>query len=379
MPWQQQGGSGGGGGPWGAGPGGSQQPDFEEMIRKAQERFRQIMPGGFGSAKGITLIVLGLLVVWMFSGVYRVQPGEQGVEMLFGRFVKHTTPGLHVWFPPPIGQALTPDVERTNTIEVGFRTVPGVAQARDVPEESLMLTGDENIIDIDYVVQWRISNARDYLFNIRDPDQTVKLASESAIREVVGQTTLEDALALKRAEVEDRTREVLQRILDEYGAGVFVSQVRLQKVDPPQPVIDAFNDVQRARQDREREQNEAMAYRNDIIPRAKGEAERMIFEATGYREQQVASAQGEAKRFLSVYEAYKGGPEVTIRRLYLERMQQVLGGVEKVIVDEGSGQGVVPYLPLPELRKRVVEDPETRRSASPTTPATSVTPVRAAR
>jgi membrane protease subunit HflK len=359
MPWQQQGG-GGGGGPWGSGPsgggGGNQPPDFEDMIRKGQERFKRMMPGGFGSAKGIILIVLAVAVVWLFSGVYRVQPGEQGVELLFGRFVKHTAPGLHVWFPAPIGEVVTPNVERTNTIEVGFRGPAGVGQSslvRDVSEESLMLTGDENIIDIDFVVQWRIKNARDYLFNIRDPEQTVKLASESAIREVVGQTPLEDALAKNRVSVETRTKDVVQRILDEYGAGVFIADVKLQKVDPPQPVIDAFNDVQRARQDRERQQNEAQAYRNDIIPKAKGEAQKMIQEATGYREQQIKEAEGEANRFLSVYEAYKENKDVAIKRLYLERMQQVLRDSEKVIIDEGAGgKGVVPYLPLPELKKR---------------------------
>jgi membrane protease subunit HflK len=248
-------------------------------------------------------------------------------------------------------------VERTNTIEVGFRGSAGSGQSslvRDVAEESLMLTGDENIIDIDFVVQWRIKNARDYLFNIRDPDQTVKLAAESAIREVVGQTNLEDTLARNRVAVEVRTKEVVQRILDDYGAGVFIADVKLQKVDPPQPVIDAFNDVQRARQDRERQQNEAQAYRNDIIPKAKGEAQRMIQEATGYREQQIKEAEGEAQRFLSVFEAYKENKSVSVKRLYLERMQQVLKDVEKVIIDESaSGRGgVVPYLPLPEINRR---------------------------
>lgn len=357
MPWQQQGGSGGGGGPWGSGPSRTQPPDFEDMIRKGQEKFRRMMPGGFGSGKGIVLIVLALVVIWLFSGVYRVQPGEQGVELLFGRFVKHTAPGLHIWFPAPIGEVETPNVERTNTIDIGFRGTAGAGQSslvRDVAEESLMLTGDQNIIDIDFVVQWRINNARDYLFNIREPEQTVKLAAESAIREVVGQTPLEDALARRRAEVEARTRELLQRILDGYQAGVFVADVKLQKVDPPQPVIDAFNDVQRAKQDRERQQNEAQAYRNDILPKAKGEAQRMIQEATGYREQQIQEADGEAKRFLSVFEAYKGDKAVTTKRLYLERMQNVLKNSEKVIIDEGAGggQGVVPYLPLPEINKR---------------------------
>ena len=207
--------------------------------------------------------------------------------MLFGKFVQRTTPGLNYWFPMPIGQVFTPNVENTNVTTIGFREFGASgtrnSNVRDVSEESLMLTGDQNIIDIDYVVQWRIKNAADFLFNIRNPEATVKLASESAIREVVGQATLEDALARRRTEVETSTQEVLQKILDSYGAGVFVASIKLQKVEPPQQVIDAFNDVQRARQDKERQQNEAQAYRNDIVPKAKGEAERMIQEATGYK------------------------------------------------------------------------------------------------
>ncbi len=355
MPWQQQGGSGGGGGPWDSGSRGGQPPDLEEMIRKGQERFRSMVPGGLGGGKVIGLAVLGIILLWMFSGVYRVQPGERGVELMFGKFVKETGAGLHIWAPAPFGEVLKPNVERTNLITIGFRS-GGAGRAvtvRDVPQESLMLTGDQNIIDIDYVVQWRIKNARDYLFNIRDVVTTIKLASESAIREVVGQTPLEDALALKRTDVEIGTKVLLQKILDDYGAGVFIADVKMQKVDPPQPVIDAFNDVQRAKQDRERERNEAEAYANDIIPRAKGEAQRIIQQATAYREQQIAQAEGEASRFLSVYNAYKGGKEVTIRRLYLERMQEVLKNSQKVIIDSGKGgTGVVPYLPLPEINKR---------------------------
>ena len=354
MPWQQQGG-GGGGGPWGSGPRSSQPPDLEEMIRKGQERFKGMMPGGLGGSKLVILVGLGIVLLWMFSGVYRVQPGERGVELLFGKFVRETGAGLHIWAPPPFGEVLKPNVERTNEITIGFRGAGAghTAALRDVPQESLMLTGDQNIIDIDYVVQWRIKNARDFLFNIRDVATTIKLASESAIREVVGQTPLEDALALKRVFVEQRTKTLLQKILDGYGAGVFIADVKMQKVDPPQPVIDAFNDVQRAKQDQERERNEAEAYANDIIPRAKGEAQRLIQEATAYREQLIKEAEGEAARFLSVYEAYKGGKDVTIRRLYLERMQNVLKDSQKIIIDSNKGgSGVVPYLPLPEIDKR---------------------------
>ena len=361
-PWGGSGGGGsdgGGQGPWGGdgGQSGQKPPDIEEMLRRGQDKFKKFIPSGVGGPKRIILLVLAAIVIWLGTGFYRVQPSEQGVELLFGKFVQMTTPGLNYWFPGPIGQVFTPDVTNTNITSVGFRQVgSGGARAtnvRDVPEESLMLTGDQNIIDIDYQVQWRIKNAAEFLFNIRNPEETVKLASESAIREIVGQTTLEDALAKQRQQVESETHEVLQKILDSYGAGVFIDSVKMQKVEPPKQVIDAFNDVQRTKQDRERQQNEAQAYANDIIPKAKGESAKMVQEATAYKEKLMREAEGEAKRFLSVYEAYKGGKQVTRSRLYLERMQQVLQDSEKVIIDKGQGgAGVIPYLPLPEIKKR---------------------------
>ena len=377
MPWKQQGGgsggpwggggsgggNGGGQGPWGGKPaggggggGGGVPPDLEELIQKGQDRFKTLMPGGFGGVKGILLGLLIIVFVWLLSGLYRVQPGENGIELMFGKYVNTTEAGLNFWAPWPIGSVMRPNVEKTNQINVGFRSLGAQGRtdtSRDVPEESLMLTGDQNIIDIDFVVQWRIKSAKDFLFNIRDPELTVKLAAESSIREIVGQTPLEEVLATKRTEVETKTRDVLQRIMDDYKAGVFIAEVKMQKVDPPQKVIDAFNDVQRARQDKERQQNEAEAYRNDIVPKAKGEASRQLEQAAAYRERLIKEADGEAKRFVSVYEAYLTGKDVTLRRLYLERMQDVLGKADKVIVDKGQGgPGVVPYLPLPEIKKR---------------------------
>ena len=377
MPWKQQGGgsggpwggggsgggNGGGQGPWGGKPAGGGRrrrrrvpPDLEELIRKGQDRFKTLMPGGFGGVKGILLGLLIIVFVWLLSGLYRVQPGENGIELMFGKYVNTTEAGLNFWAPWPVGSVMRPNVEKTNQINVGFRSLGAQGRtdtSRDVPEESLMLTGDQNIIDIDFVVQWRIKSAKDFLFNIRDPESTVKLAAESSIREIVGQTPLEEVLATKRTEVETKTRDVLQRIMDDYKAGVFIAEVKMQKVDPPQKVIDAFNDVQRARQDKERQQNEAEAYRNDIVPKAKGEASRQLEQAAAYRERLIKEADGEAKRFVSVYEAYLTGKDVTLRRLYLERMQDVLGKADKVIVDKGQGgPGVVPYLPLPEIKKR---------------------------
>ena len=366
MPWKQQGGGGGGGGggPWGGGStgGGGQPPDIDDILRKGQEKFKGMMPGGIGSKAGIGLIGLFVILALIYSAFYRVEPGHVGVQLLFGKYINQTAPGGHFWFPGPVGSVVIPSVERTNEITIGYRgsgtgtsagggvRTPG---SRDVPEESLMLTGDQNIIDIDFIVQWRIKNAQDFLFNIRDPAATVKLAAESSIREIVGQIPLEDALVRKRGEVQTKTTALLQQILDDYGSGVFVVDVKLQKVEPPAAVIDAFDDVQRAKQDRERQQNEADAYANDILPKAQGEAARLVQEATAYREQLIKEAEGEAKRFLLVYEAYKGNKAVTTKRLYLERMQEVLKDANKIIIDSsGSGPGVVPYLPLPEIRKR---------------------------
>ncbi len=354
-PWGSGGGGSGGGGPWGSGPSSPQPPDVEAMLRRTQEKVRRILPGGMGGWRGILLLAAVPLVLWLLTGFYRIQPGEQGVEMLFGQFVKITPPGLNFWWPTPIGEVEIVNVEQTNTLPVGFRGTTDVN--RDVPAESLMLTSDQNIIDSDFVVQWRIKNPADFIFNIRDPENTIKLAAESAMREVMGQTALEDALTVKRQEVDEETQGLLQSILDQYGAGVDIVDVKQLKVDPPSEVIDAFNDVQRARQDLERAVNEGLAYRNDIVPRARGAAVRLVEEATAYKEKVVREAEGEASRFLAIYNAYTGERDVTRRRLYLERMQEVLGATETVIIDnQGSGQGVVPYLPLPELRQRSQEN-----------------------
>jgi membrane protease subunit HflK len=213
-----------------------------------------------------------------------------------------------------------------------------------------MLTGDQNIIDIDFTVQWKIADANKFLFNIRDQEATVKIAAESAMREIIGRTDIQLALTEGRQEVESKTRVLLQRMLNDYDAGIEITQVQLQDVLPPAAVIDAFDDVQRARQDLDRLRNEADAYRNDVLPRARGEAQRMIQEAQGYREGLQNEAEGEAQRFLSVFAAYKENPEVTKRRMYLETMENVLSDIDKVILDKG--QGAVPYLPLNELRRR---------------------------
>ena len=355
MPWNNQ---GGGGGPWGSGTGGGDgngnnpwgggrgnspwgggrgggptPPDLEEMLRRGQDRFRRIMPRGLGGGRGIVLIVGVAVLLWLLTGIYRVQPS-------------------------PIETVTRPSVTSVNRIDIGFRSAEGRQRAIDEPEESLMLTGDENIIDIDFTVLWRISSARDYLFNVRNPEDTVRIAAESSIREVMGRTDIQPALTEARAQIEQTTRALLQGIIDEYGAGIEIVEVQLQSVDPPAPVVDAFNDVLRARQDLQRLRNEAEAYRNDIIPRARGEAERLIQEASAYRESVINQAQGDAERFLSVLSSYRLAPAVTAQRFYLETIEQVFSGVNKVIIDDdaGGGQGVVPYLPLNELQRRTVSD-----------------------
>jgi len=362
MPWTNNsgggspwGGGGRQGGPWGGGgPQLPQAPDLDELLRKGQDFVRRFLPRGFGGGKGLAIIGLVLVGIWLLSGFYRVQPDEQGIVLRFGAFNRITAPGLNYALPAPIETVLTPRVTRINRIEVGFRsgTDGGVGRAplRDVIEESLMLTGDENIIDIDFSVLWRISNAPDFLFNIRNPEQTVKSAAESVMREVIGRTPIQRALTEARAQIEQAVRTGTQAIMDQYGAGIEVTQVQLQKVDPPAAVIDAFRDVQRANADRERLRNEAEAFRNDIIPRARGEAERLVQEAQGEREARIARANGEAQRFIAVLSAYSQARDVTRLRLYLETMEEVLRRSPTIVVDD-KVQNVVPFLPLNDLNR----------------------------
>ena len=323
------------------------------MIRKGQDRVKRMVPKRFGGGRGVAIIVvLVVLVVLASSMVYQVNPEQQAVVQRFGEYVRTEGPGLRFKLPDPIETVSLPAVQRVNRIDIGFTQQPG--RIVDNPDESIMLTGDENLIDIDFTVLWRISNARDYLFNIRDPEETVEVAAESAMREIIGRTDIQPALTEARDLIQAQTRTNLQQIIDGYQAGIEITEVQLQRVDPPAPVVDAFNDVQRARQDQQRLRNQAEAYRNDIIPRARGEAERLIQEASAYREQIVAQAVGEADRFLNVLRSFELSPEVTTQRFYIETLEEVLRETNKVIIDGdvgGGGGGVVPYLPLNELRR----------------------------
>lgn len=372
MPWKSQGGGGSGGpwggggsggsgggpgGPWGGGPGGGgpRPPDFEDFIRKGQDRFKRMLPGGLGTGSGLAIVAAIVLMLWLFSGFYRVNPGEQGVVLQFGKWVNQELlagPGLHWHLPYPLETVIIPQVDEVRQIDIGFRTrgsSAGSTSRSDVPEESQMLTGDQNIIDIDLTVQWKIGNAGDFLFAIRDPESTIKLAAESAMREVIGRTSILAALTTEKSELEIKTRETLQQILDEYRSGVQITATNMVEVQPPSQVADAFEDVQRARQDRETKINQARAYAEKIIPEARGEASRMLEGAEAYRQRITKEAEGEAQRFLEVYAAYKQNPQVTRRRIYLETVQKVLEGTNKIIMDGGSS-GVVPYLPLDRLQ-----------------------------
>lgn len=375
MSWNNSGGGGSPwgsprpGGPWGSPPpggNGGQQgpgraPDFDEMIRQAQEAVRRFLPRR-GGGKGLTLLIVLLLGAWAASGFYRVQPDELGVVMRFGAYDRRAEPGLNYHIPWPVETVTTPRVTRINRVDVGFRGAPDTPSgqralpARDVREESMMLTGDENIIDIDFAVFWRIRDAAEFLFNTRNPEATVKSAAESVMREVIGRTPIQPALTEARAQIEQEVRRGAQAILDQYRAGVEITQVQLQKVDPPNEVIDAFRDVQRANADRERARNEAESFRNDIIPRARGEAERMVQEAQGFRESQVARARGEAGRFLAVLSAYQAARDVTTRRMYLETMEEILRRNPAIVVDDRL-QGVVPFLQLGDQHASGIQRP----------------------
>lgn len=354
MPWQNQ---GGGGGPWGGGQspwgrgGGPQPPNLEDILRRGQDRFRRFLPGGWGPGRGVLIVLAALILIWILSGFYRVEPDEEGIVLRFGAYVGKTNPGLNYHLPVPIEHVLTPKVTRVTPTEIGFRSEQAVGRGlgnREVPEEGLMLTGDENIVDVNFTVFWVIKDAPKFLFNIRNPEGTVKAAAESAMREVIGHTALASALTEGREKIARDTKQLAQEILDSYGSGVEVVDLVLQKTAPPEQVNDAFSDVQSAKIDLNRLVNEAQAYANDVVPRAHGDAARIVQQAEAYRQQVLLAAQGDAARFNSVYQSYKAAEDVTARRLYIETMETVLKNSNKVILDKSaSNSGVLPYLPLP--------------------------------
>lgn len=347
-------------GPWGSGGkkrgggDGGEPPDLDEMLRQAQNNFRQFLPDNFGGGNIIFLLIAGVIGLWLASGLYIVNLGEHAVIQRFGAWSRtKTEPGLGYHLPAPIETSTIVNVEQIRKMTIGYDEFSGRAGTnhRDVPEESLMLTSDRNIVDLDLVIQWNIKSAENFLFEIKDQENTIKKVAESAIREVVGQTDMFPIITTARDDVANRAKNIIQRNLDEYNSGVNITQVLIQKAEVHPDVQAAFQDVQSAKQNAEDKQNRATEYRNKIIPDARGKAYQMIQEAEAYKQSVVTRANGDAGRFNAMYEAYLSGKDVTKERIYIETMESVLKNAQKIILDNKGGQGAVPYLPLNDLHR----------------------------
>lgn len=343
------------GNPWG----GRKRPDVEQTLNKLRQAFSsQRIP--FGGRFGLfPVAVIVIVALWLISGIYFVAPDEVGVVKRFGEAVRTAAPGPHYRIPYPVETVHRPKVTQVRRIEVGFRTVGdrGTNKSRAVPDESLMLTKGENIVNLTFIVQYKIGDAMSYLFNVKFPDITVRDAAEAAMREVIGKNDIDDILTTGKFQIQQDTKESLQRILDIYGAGILVTAVQLQDVHPPDQVMAAFKDVASAKEDRARMINEAQGYQNEILPRAKGRASQMVNEAMAYKEAKIIRAKGDASRFSQALSQYRLARDVTKKRLYIETMEEILPGMNKIIVGEETGRGILPHLPLPG------------RAASPPAPA----------
>lgn len=344
---------------WGRGPNSDDDINFEQMIHKLRQNFGGMIPpsgsGGFGFGKLAVFAVLLIAAAWMLSGIYFVQPNQNGIVLTFGKYTRtDEVPGIKWRIPWPIQSVQIVDVTTERRIHIGYSSNADYPSSKNVQggHESLMLTGDENIVDINFVVLWRIQDAKDYLYSIRDPEDTIEMVAASTMREIIGQTNIQPALTDARTKIQTDAKALMQKLLDEYHAGVTINNVQLQKVDPPAAVVDAFNEVQRARQKKEELKNLAEAYRNDIIPRAKGEAEKLRQDADAYAQEVVSRATGDAKRFDQVYSAYKSAKDVTAERMYLETMEQVLKNAKTVVMSNENGN-VLPFLPLNETKTSV--------------------------
>lgn len=361
-PWGKPGGGGSGGGqgpgPQDAPPG----PDFDEFLRLSQDKFRQFFPSdGQGGFRGLMLIVAIGVLLWLSSGIYFVKADEEGVVLHFGKYSRTTAAGMNYHLPYPFESVMKPRVTAINRVEVGYRSAARAGSDMiAIPEESLMLTGDENIVDINFEVQWKISKASDFLFNIRNPEDTVKAVAESAMREVIGKSQIATVLTAGREDVAMATKKLIQDTLSEYNAGIEIISVNLRDVNPPDQALAAFRDVQSARVDLETARNQAEAYRNDILPKARGQAQQIVLDAEAYKQEVIARAQGEASRFAAVYNEFKQAKDVTKKRMYLETMEQVMSGMNKVIIDGKGSQGVLPYLPLSDLKAKPARSEEAR-------------------
>ena len=347
--------------PWGQRrKAGGDAPDIDRIVRNIQQKFAGLFGGLFGggsgggggsaraSGFGFGLILVVALVVWLVTGLYIVNQGEHGVVLRFGKKSEITQAGLRWHIPFPFESVEKVNVEKVSTIEIGYRSNPRTGGKSKVPKEALMLTEDENIIDIEFAVQYKIKDAAEYLFNVRDPEVTIAQATESAVREVVGKSTLDFALTEGRDQVSRNTRELLQQILDRYNSGVHVVTVETQKAQPPEEVKPAFDDAVKAREDEQRLKNEAEAYANDVIPRARGAAARLLQEAEGYKTSVIARADGDARRFSQIANEYVKAPAVTRERMYIETMEQVLSSTTTILIDQKAGNNLI-YLPLDKL------------------------------
>ncbi|MBN2232077.1 MAG: FtsH protease activity modulator HflK [Deltaproteobacteria bacterium] len=334
MPWEYDGGGGAGHD--------RQPPDLDELLRRIKARLPRQLPGGFG------VVAVLLLAAWMVTGVYIVSPDEIGVVKRFGKVAYTTKPGPHWHLPVPLETVMKPKVTQVKRVEIGFRTIaPGPpARYQAVPNESLMLTGDENIVDAQFIVQYRIKDPVDYLFNVAHQTETVKDAAEAAMREVIGKSLIDEVLTGGKFRIQQETKDLLQGVLDRYVAGIMVVAVQLQDVHPPKAVIQAFQDVASAKENKIKLINEAESYRNDALPRAKGQAAEMLNQAQAEKEEMINVARGDAARFLSNLRGYRESPSVTRRRMYLETMEEILPRLEKIVVGGELGSRVVPLLPL---------------------------------
>jgi modulator of FtsH protease HflK len=414
MPWNNEGGGGPwqpkdkgpkGQGPWGQGPGGNnnggnrgggQPPDLEELLRRSKDKFKNVLPPGGGTGlggiggKGVAALVLLAIAGWLLTGFYIVRTNEVALKTTFGRFVGKTGEGWDYNWPYPIGGVYKVPVTDRKNIEIG--RAPTDPRRAGVVSDTLMLTADENIVDIGFNVQWRISAQKpeDFVFNIQNPEGTIKAVAESAMREVVGHRLLQNVLpsqvpaaavsapatpggapvitpspvvvaasASAQSEIQDEVLKSMQHVLDSYKTGVVIDLVNIIRIAPPQEVLAAFREVQAAVQDQARMRNEAETHASRVVPEARGQAERLVQESQAYRERTVAEAQGAASRFRAVYEEYRKAPDVTRERIFLETMERVFGGMDKIIIDNnGGGQGPVPYLPLNELQRRPQAQPQ---------------------
>lgn len=349
-PWGSGGSDGNGNSPWGrpqGGGSGNNGPDLEDQIKKMQDRFRGRFGGGRDGGSGgktgpfpFIIIALIALAAWLSTGVVIVNPNQQAVVFRFGSFERTLGPGFHLRLPTPVESHVAVDVEDQLEIRIG-----------NTASEALMLTEDENIVDIEFSVFYKVKTTapEDYVLNVRDPDEAVRMVAESVMREVVGKSQLQNVITTQRDAVQVAVRQQTQDLLDEYNAGIDIIDIQIARSDPPQPVISAFNDVNKAEQDAQTLINEARRYAGQVVPEARGTAQRLLQEAEGYRDRVIADATGDASRFTQVYNEYRQAPQVTRERLYLETMERVLGGADKTLLDSGSG--AVPYLPLDQIRR----------------------------